>query len=212
MANVKITGLTQATNEELGTAALAYIVADPSGTPVSRKSALARLGLPPQYVADAIKDILTPAVGAADWSTGQYFLSERSTQTCTGVRVWWAGTTVRTLKLSLWQDGFPGGALASGTVATSGAAGYYSVTFGSPVSLSRSAAYIATCWESSGTETMLASSMAVVGSYYHLNPNFGGLQLISYRITTWGFIGNGDALPGTPAANSLFVVDPLISG
>ena len=210
--STKVSALTQATNAELSTAALAYIVADPSGTPVSRKSALARLGLPPQYVADAIKDILTPAVTTANQSTGQYFLSERSTQTCTGVRVWWAGTTVRTLKLSLWQDGFPGGALASGTVTTSGAAGYYSVTFGSPVSLSRSAAYIATCWESSGTETMLASSMAVVGSYYHLNPNFGGLQLISYRITTWGFIGNGDALPGTPAANSLFVVDPLISG
>lgn len=210
--STKVSALTQATNDELSTASLAYIVADPSGTPVSRKSALARLGLPPQYVADAIKDILTPAVGAGDASTGQYFLSERSGQTCTGVRVWWAGTTVRTLKLSLWQDGVPGGALASGTVTTSGAAGYYSVTFGSPVSLSRSAAYIATCWENSGSEVMSSSSMGPIGSYYHLNPSYGGLQLMSYRITTWAFFASGDALPGSQASGALYVVDPLISG
>ena len=210
--STKVSALTQATNAELSTAALAYIVADPSGTPVSRKSALARLGLPPQYVADAIKDILTPAVTTASQSTGQYFLAERSGQTCTGVRVWWAGTTVRTLKLSLWQDGVPGAALASGTVATSGAAGYYSVTFGSAVSLSRSAAYIATCWESSGNEALASSSMGPIGSYYHLNPSYGGLQLMSYRITTWGFLASGDALPGTQTAGSLYVVDPLVSG
>lgn len=210
--STKVSALTQATNAELSTAALAYIVADPSGTPVSRKSALARLGLPPQYVADAVKDILTPAVGAGDASTGQYFLSERSGQTCTGVRVWWAGTTVRTLKLSLWQDGVPAAALASGTVTTSGAAGYYSVTFGSAVSLSRSAAYIATCWENSGNEVMSSSSMALGGSYYHLNPSYGGLQLMSYRITTWGYFASGDALPGSQAAGALYVVDPLISG
>lgn len=209
--STKVSALTQATNAELSTAALAYIVADPSGTPVSRKSALARLGLPPQYVADAVKDILTPAVGANDASTGQYFVSERSGQTCTGVRVWWAGTTVRTLKLSLWQDGVPGGALASGTVTTSGAAGYYSVTFGSAVSLSRSVAYIATCWENSGNEVMSSSSMAL-GSYYHLNPSYGGLQLMSYRIITWGYYSSGDALPGSQVAGSYYVVDPLISG
>lgn len=210
--STKVSALTQATNAELSTAALAYIVADPSGTPVSRKSALARLGLPPQYVADAVKDILTPAVGAGDASTGQYFLSERSGQTCTGVRVWWAGTTVRTLKLSLWQDGVPGGALASGTVTTSGAAGYYSVTFGSAVSLSRTVAYIATCWENSGTEVMTSSSMGPLGSYYHLNPSYGGLQLMSYRMTSWGYSASGDALPGSQAAGALYVVDPLISG
>ena len=210
--STKVSALTQATNAELSTAALAYLVADPSGTPVSRKSALARLGLPPQYVADAVKDILTPAVTNANWSTGQYFLSERSGQTCTGVRVWWAGTTVRTLKLSLWQDGVSGAALASGTVATTGAAGYYSVTFGSPVSLTRSDAYIATCWDNSGNQSLAASSMGPIGSYYHLNPSYGGLQLMSYRITTWGFIGTGDALPGTSSGNALYVVDPLISG
>lgn len=209
--STKVSALTQATNAELSTAALAYIVADPSGTPVSRKSALARLGLPPQYVADAVKDILTPAVGAGNASTGQYFLSERSGQTCTGVRVWWAGTTIRTLKLSLWQDGVSGAALASGTVTTSGAAGYYSVTFGSAVSLSRTIAYIATCWENSGNEVMTSSSMAL-GSYYHLNPSYGGLQLLSYRITTWGYFASGDALPGSQAAGALYVVDPLISG
>jgi hypothetical protein len=209
--STKVSALTQATNAELSTAALAYIVADPSGTPVSRKSALARLGLPPQYVADAVKDILTPAVGAGDASTGQYFLSERSGQTCTGVRVWWAGTTVRTLKLSLWQDGISAAALASGTVTTSGAAGYYSVTFGSAVSLSRSAAYIATCWENSGNEVMTSSSMAL-GSYYHLNPSYGGLQLMSYRMTSWGYFASGDALPGSQASGALYVVDPLISG
>ena len=209
--STKVSALTQATNAELSTAALAYIVADPSGTPVSRKSALTRLGLPPQYVADAVKDILTPAVTTASQSTGQYFLAERSGQTCTGVRVWWAGTTVRTLKLSLWQDGVPGAALASGTVATTGAAGYYSVTFGSAVSLSRSVAYIATCYENSGNESLASSSMAL-GSYYHLNPSYGGLQLMSYRITTWGFLASGDALPGTQTAGSLYVVDPLVSG
>lgn len=209
--STKVSALTQATNAELSTASLAYIVADPSGTPVSRKSALARLGLPPQYVADAVKDILTPAVGAGDASTGQYFLSERSGQTCTGVRVWWAGTTVRTLKLSLWQDGISAAALASGTVTTSGAAGYYSVTFGSAVSLSRSAAYIATCWENSGNEVMTSSSMAL-GSYYHLNPSYGGLQLMSYRMTSWGYFASGDALPGSQASGALYVVDPLISG
>ena len=210
--STKVSALTQATNAELSTAALAYNVADPSGTPVSRKSALARLGLPPQYVADAVKDILTPAVGAGNASTGQYFLSERSGQTCTGVRVWWAGTTVRTLKLSLWQDGISAAALASGTVTTSGAAGYYSVTFGSAVSLSRSAAYIATCWENSGNEVMSSSSMALGGSYYHLNPSYGGLQLMSYRMTSWGYFASGDALPGSQASGALYVVDPLISG
>ena len=44
--STKVSALTQATNAELADASLAYVVIDPSGTPASKKSTLARLGMP----------------------------------------------------------------------------------------------------------------------------------------------------------------------
>jgi hypothetical protein len=207
-----LVALTQATNTELNDDSLAYVVIDPSGTPTSRKSTLARLGLPPKYIANQVLQLATPTITTADSSTGQYFLASRVNQQCTGVRVYWAGGSVVTLKLSLWQDGVPGGALASGTVTTTGAAGFYSVTFGSPVSLTRTIAYIATCYEQTGTVAMAPSSMGPIGSYYHLNPSFGGFLLMDYNMTTWAYAATGDALPGTITGGFLYPIDPLISG
>jgi hypothetical protein len=207
-----LVALTQAANTELNDDSLAYVVIDPSGTPTSRKSTLARLGLPPKYIANQVLQLATPTITTADSSTGQYFLASRVNQQCTGVRVYWAGTSVVTLKLSLWQDGVPGGALASGTVTTTGAAGFYSVTFGSPVSLTRTIAYIATCYEQTGTVAMAPSSMGPIGSYYHLNPSFGGFLLMDYNMTTWAYAATGNALPGTITGGFLYPIDPLISG
>jgi hypothetical protein len=207
----EVVALTQATNILLDTGSLAYIVIDPSGTPASRKTTLARLGLPPKYVANQVLELATPSITVANQTTGQYFLANRTNQTCTGVRVYWAGTSAVTLSLSLWQDGVPGAPLASASVITTTTAGFYSASFAAAINLSRSLAYIATCYETTGTSAMVASSMAL-GGYFHLNPTFGGYLFMDHRLTSWAYTAAGNALPGSISGGSLFPVDPLISG
>lgn len=129
MANVKITGLTQATNAELTDDALAYVVTDPNGSPASRKSTLARLGLPPISFLEEWEDYYGFALNQnGDFTTGQSFVPRRVGQVCTGIRVYWNSATATTLTLSLWPTG-GGGLLASGTVASS-SVGYKSVKIG----------------------------------------------------------------------------------
>jgi hypothetical protein len=207
----EVVALTQASNILLDTGSLAYIVIDPSGTPASRKTTLARLGLPPKYVADQILELATPVINVANQSTGQYFLANRTNQTCTGVRVYWAGTSAVTLSLSLWQDGVPGAPLASASVITTTTAGFYSASFAAAINLSRSLAYIATCYETTGNSAMAPPSMAL-GGYFHLNPTYGGYLFMDYNMITWAFTAAGNALPGTINGGSLFPIDPLISG
>ena len=210
--STKVSALTQATNSEITDASLAYLVVDPSGTPTSRKSSLDRLGTMKDSWVDDAGDLVTWAVGAASNTTGHYFINLRSGQTCTGIRVYWAGTTSRTLKLALYEDG-TASPLASGTVTTTTTPGIYTVTFGSPVSLDRKKAYCATCYEQAGAQSMAATAMLVSGGgFYWLAPGYASGRYRDYVISTWAAYASGDALPGSLTTGSIYPVEPLVSG
>ena len=210
--STKVSALTQATNAEIADATLAYLVVDPSGTPTSRKSSLDRLGTLKDSWVDDLRDLVTPTVGATNQTTGHYFITLRSGQTCTGVRVYWAGTAVRVLKLALYEDG-NGTALKSATVTTTTTPGYYSVTFGSAQSMDRKKAYCITCYEQSGSESMALASMLVSGGgFYWLAPGYASGRYRDYVISTWAAYASGDALPGSLSAGSVYPVEPVISG
>ena len=103
--STKVSALTQATNAELADASLTYLVIDPSGTPASRKSTLARIGTRVDSWLDRVHEVTTAAaesVTAADNTTGVTFIAQRTSQTCTGVRFYWPEATVRTIKCALW--------------------------------------------------------------------------------------------------------------
>lgn len=205
--STKVSALTQATNAELSTAALAYIVADPSGTPVSRKSTLARLGLPPVSFLEEWEDYYGFNVNASgDFTTGQSFVPRRVGQTCTGIRVYWNNATATTLTLSLYPTG-GGAALASGTVASS-SAGYKSVTFGTPVSLTKSNSYVAAVYSAA-----LGQAPALVPSGKPTQPAIAlGDKFRDFAILGWGYYHTGNTSPSFPYSNAFYAVEPLISG
>jgi hypothetical protein len=210
--STKVSALTQATNAEITDATLTYLVVDPSGTPASKKSTLARIGTLKDSWVDDAGDLVTWGVGGGNSTTGHYFLSNRSGQTCTGVRVYWAGTAVRTLKLTLWEDGV-GTELASATVTTTTTPGIYTATFGSAVALNRKKAYCATCYETSGTETNVVQPMLSVAGTYWLAPWYaGGARYRDFMIITWAAYASGDALPGSTQGGYVYPVEPMVSG
>lgn len=210
--STKVSALTQATNAEIADATLTYLVVDPSGTPTSRKSSLARIGTLKDSWVDDAGELVTWAVGVGNLSTGHYFLCNRSGQSCTGVRVYWAGTTVRTLKLSLWEDTV-GTALASATVTTTTTPGIYSATFGSAVSLDRKKAYAVTCFENSNSQAMTSQQMISSGGVYWLGPwPANGGRYRDFMIATYAANSSGDALPGNVMSGYVYPVEPLVSG
>lgn len=205
--STKVSALTQATNAELAGASLAYVVTDPSGTPASKKSTLARLGTLPVSFLEEWEDYYGFALnGAGDYTTGQAFVPRRTSQTCTGIRVYWNDATSTTLTLSLYPTG-GGAALASGTVASS-SAGYKSVTFGTPVSLTKSNSYVAAVYSSA-----LGQAPSLVPSG---KPTQGALALgdkfRDFAILGWGYYQTGNASPSVVYSNAFYAVEPLISG
>ena len=211
--STKVSALTQATGSEMGDDSLVYVVTDPSGTPASKKSTIARAtGIKKSWVLDVV-ELVTPTLDAVNRTTGHYFFPIRANQTCTGIRVYWPGTSVVTLKLCLYKDG-TAAAVGSGTVTTTGAAGYYSVTFGSPVTLDRKFAYAATCYETGGADCLTAVTMLSAGGVYFVAPGWGGgAHYRDYVVTTWGLFGSGDSAPVSGAGTgSSYPVEPLISG
>lgn len=213
MANVKITGLTQATNAELEGSSLAYVVTDPLGTPASKKSTLERLGLPPvSFIEEQSAFYALGAIQTQDITLGCAFFAVRSGQKCGGVRIYWNSTGIATLKLALYA-GTGGGALASVNITTTGTAGYYSGTFGSSVSLSRNVCYIASCYNTAGAALQLGETQRVVlqgGGIFPLAP---GQRFRDYLLAADGKFIGGDGNPqGNTNTQVFYPVEPLING
>lgn len=204
--STKVSALTQATNAELAGASLAYVVTDPSGTPASKKSTLARLGMPPVSFLEEWNDYYSFALNQnGNFTTGQSFAPRRTGQTCTGIRVYWNDATSTTLKLALYPTG-GGAALASGTVASS-SAGYKSVTFGTPVSLTKSNSYVAAVWDGvKQAPELTASGKPTTAAIAQ------GAIFRDFVILGWGYYAAGDASPGTVYTGVFYGVEPLISG
>lgn len=205
--STKVSALTQATNSELAGASLAYVVTDPSGTPASKKSTLARLGTLPVSFLEEWEDYYGFDLNqSGDFTTGQSFVPRRVGQTCTGIRVYWNSATATTLTLSLYPTG-GGGVLASGTLASS-SAGYKSVTFGSAVSLNKNFSYVAAVYSSAfGQAPALAPSGKPTQPALALGDKFRDIAILG-----WGYYQTGNASPSLVYANAFYAVEPLISG
>jgi len=205
--STKVSALTQATNAELAGASLAYVVIDPSGTPASRKSTLARIGALPVSFLDEWSDYYGFALNqAGDYTTGQAFVPRRTSQTCTGIRVYWNSATATTLKLALYPTG-GGAALASVNVSSS-SAGFKTGTFASAVNLTKSSSYVAAVYSSAGGQ---APELAPGGK-----PTAAALALgdkfRDFAILGWGYYQTGDASPSQVYTNNFYAVEPIISG
>lgn len=200
----ELVALTQATNTELNDDSLAYVVIDPSGTPISRKSTIARMGTLPESYLEMVglhQTISTPASG--DYTIGVRFYPARASQECTGVRVYWRGTSSVTLKLALYEANV-GGTLQSGSVTTTTTPGIYSVTFGSTVALDPKKLYIASCYETSGSVFLnYAANISI------LTPP---LRFRDYHLTDSYYYATGDANPGLAFVGYVVELEPLISG
>lgn len=206
--STKVSALTQATNAELAGASLAYVVTDPGGTPASKKSTLARLGLPSvSSIEEARAYYGTPASSATNYTNGLAFQARRDSCTCTGIRAYWDNATATTLKLSLFNGA--GTSLATVNVASS-SSGYKTGTFVTPVSLTRGTVYLAAIWDG---VRQVPAPQAVYGTggggNYLVQP---GTMLRDFWIANWGVYAAGDAAPTTVASGYLYLVEPIISG
>lgn len=212
MANVKITGLTQATNAELEGSSLAYVVTDPLGTPASKKSTLERLGLPPvSFIEEQIAFYTLGAIQTQDITLGCAFFTVRSGQKCSGVRIYWNSTGIATLKLALYAGN--AGLQASVNITTTGTAGYYSGTFGSSVSLSRNVCYIASCYNTAGVGgQQLGETQRVVLQGSPLFPLAPGQRFRDYVLAADGKYAGGDNTPLSTNTQVFYPVEPLIDG
>ena len=200
----QLVALTQATNTELNDDSLAYVVIDPSGTPISRKSTIARMGTLPESYLEMVglhQTIGIPSSG--NYTIGVRFYPARASQECTGVRVYWRGTSSVTLKLGLYEVGVAG-ILASGNVTTTTTPGIYTVTFGGAVALNPKKQYIASCYETSGSVFL-----SYVGNLTILAPP---LRFRDYHITDSYYYEAGDINPTLPYVGYVVELEPLISG
>lgn len=211
--STKVSALTQATNAELAGASLAYVVTDPGGTPASRKSTLARLGMPAVSFIEEQADFYTlGGIQVQDITLGCAFFTVRSGQTANGVRIYWNSTGIDTLKLALYA-GTGGAALATVNVTTTGTAGYYSGTFASAVSLSRNVCYIASCYNTAGSGRQLGETQRVLLQGSPLFPLAPGQRFRDYVLAADGKYIGGDGNPqGGTNTQVLYPVEPLISG
>lgn len=209
--STKVSALTQATNAELADASLTYLVIDPSGTPASRKSTLARIGTLPDSYVDQVREIYSSwaAVTNGNYTTGSAFIPARTSQTCTGIRFYWNEAAVRTIKCSLYRysDGF---SLATANVNTSGTAGVFTATFASPVSLSRDTACIAAIYDTAATRYAQGQAPSSIANAYPIGL-LTSVLLRDYAVIGQGMYGSGDAKP-TSAHIYLYAVEPVISG
>lgn len=189
-------------------ASLAYVVTDPSGTPASKKSTLARLGVPSvSMIEEARAYYGTPASSAGAYTNGLAFQARRDSCTCTGIRVYWDSATATTLKLSLYP-GAGGAALATVNVASS-SAGYKTGTFSSPVSLTRGTVYIAAVWDGVRQPPAPQAVFGSGGAAYLVQP---GTMLRDIWVANWGLYVASDAAPSVVATGYFYLVEPLISG
>jgi hypothetical protein len=211
MANAKITDLTQATNSEMGAASLAYVVIDPSGTPASKKSTLARMGaLPDSWVDETYAVIGAMALQAGTVTAGICFQRRRSGQQCTGVRLYWdGGVGAQTLTIDLWEYSTLLGAgsnVATGTVSAN-AQGIISGTFSSAYTLLPDKLYVASWHNGSYWPNYLA------GPYYGMRDRamFRDYVVIDGGVYKLG--GGANAAPDTTlgvGSGNIFEIEPVI--
>jgi hypothetical protein len=215
--STKVSALTQATNTEQTDASLAYIVTDPSGTPASKKTTIARLGARAASWLDRVHQITTAAaesVASADNTTGVTFIAARGSQSCTGVRFYWPEASVRTIKCSIWEWNVAT-ALATVNVTTSGSAGYFSGTFASSQALDTSKAYQVGIYDTSGSVVLVGVLPVAYGGALTLNPILRPYECRDYTIVTGAYYGSGgDSRPSTNATipDRIYSVEPLVSG
>jgi len=213
--STKVSALTQATNTEMGGSSLAYIVTDPSGTPASKKSTLARMGALPDSWVDETYAVCGPlAIQAGTVTAGIAFQRRRSGQQGTGVRLYWdGGVGAQTLTITLWEyTALPtsggGVSVASGTVSAN-AQGIISGTFTSAYTLLADKVYVASWhnasyWPNYAPGTYLGSRDRVMfRDYYVLD---GGV----YK-SGGGANAAPDTTLGVGTAN-VFQIEPLVSG
>ena len=212
MANAKITDLTQATGSELTDNSLVYVVTDPSGTPSSKKSAVSRLGLPPKSLIET--QLLYGTIGATgsgqSITLGTCFLLRRSGQECTGVRLYWSGTSLATLSVKLYPGG-GGAAIRSATITTTGVAGYYEVAFNTPYSFTdTTVSYVVSAWANTSLQLGEAQRVLPTGSsIFAIAPGF---VFRDYILASDGKFSGGDNNPTQNNTQVLYPIEPIING
>lgn len=217
--STKVSALTQATNTEQTDASLAYIVTDPSGTPASKKTTIARLGARAASWLDRVHQITTAAaesVTSASNTTGVTFIAARGSQSCTGVRFYWPEAAARTIKCSLWEWN-NATALKTVNVTTSGSAGYFSGTFASSQALDTSKAYQVSIFDTSTPSAVVLVGVLPVayGGAIVLQPIARPYECRDYTIVTGAYYGSGgDSRPSTNSTipDRIYSVEPLVSG
>ncbi len=161
-------------------------------------------GSPPQVEFSTAKASSTMALSVVggSFTLGQKFLFT-SDCTVTGGKIYWNGSSSKTIKITLRTTA--GAVSQSGTVAVT-TAGYYAVTFGTPVSVPAFAQWSIGAWENTGTNYYQAtvSPWAVVPAYpIKSGPN--------YWITFAGY-GAGDAVVDTAGGiNSFSYAEPVFT-
>jgi hypothetical protein len=204
--STKVSALTAATNAELTDNSLVYVVTDPAGTPASKKSTAAKIGgLPKSLVDEALLHHTFSTPIAGDYTVGTLFFPLRSGQTCTGVRCYWTGTSVVSLKMQIWE--IVGGTYTSKanvTVATSGSAGYFSGTFGSAVALDPKLRYAASLYETTGA---VYQNYNTRQSCLPINLRLRDIFYLQH------YYGAGDAAPNAADVDTrLYALEPLVQG
>lgn len=151
----KISQLTDATLAQIGDDALVVIVTDPSGSPLTLRTTLEKLGAPPSSWLDfGRKHEGDIAASGGNFTVGSKFCAARTSQTCTGMRFYWGGAIARTIKCALWKAG--SGIQKTTDVSVTGA-GIYTATW-SAAAITANETWIVSIWDKSGTEFMPQTS------------------------------------------------------
>lgn len=211
--STKVSALTQATNSEMGAASLAYIVTDPSGTPASKKSTLARMGaLPDSWVDDVKNSTGTQTLQAGAVQHGTTFIRLRSGQQGTGVRFWWdGGVGAQTVTIELFE--YPGDISSAGTSVASGtvscnAQGIYSGNFSSAYTLLAGKSYAATWYN--------ANYWSQYTSLSYLGPRdrvrFRDFLLIDGGVYKLGGGAGAPTVTLGVGTDRVYLIEPLVSG
>lgn len=203
MADVKIRDLSSAS--VLASTDIIEVTVDPGGTPASKKATLAQMRT---VAANSWLDMLTTttsplsSIGSGSWTLGVQFCALRSGQTCVGLRFYWAGTTPRTIKCSLYKTGV--GQVATTNVSVSGA-GVYSASWAG-VAIDGTSDWYVAIYETSGSEYQ---QHVTISTRIPARP----LMLNYLLIHSAGYSG-GDAIPAgaTRPSTDAFMIEPLVNG
>ncbi len=147
------------------------------------------------------------ALGASSLTMSHQWVWTRNA-TVQGIRFYYPGPTSYTIKASLWQIG--GSRLANGTVAVS-TAGYYTVTFGSPVSVSANVKYFTGLWETSATSYWNTASVSMPAVYSSVGPSVLLTGDAGSGIIGGIYYASGDAVPATYASGYCNGSEPVFT-